>query len=88
MERVYISLYFTKKICYLATKESYLLPRHPNYGTLIERVNGDETALRKLIIEIVRRHDGSFKAAADELKVQPNTLYYWRDKLKITKVVR
>lgn len=56
---------------------------HPNQGVLIEKVNGDMDALRRLIVETINK-EGSIQAAAKALGVRHGTLNYWRKRLDIS----
>ena len=58
------------------------MPAHPNQGKLIERVNGDKDALKRLIIETINEKH-SVNAAAKELGVWPTALTYWCNRLGI-----
>lgn len=60
------------------------MPR-PNQDVLIEMVDGDEAALRRLVVDTINER-GSVHAAAQYLGVSHNTLNYWRKKLNITYV--
>lgn len=58
------------------------LPAHPNQNILIERVDGDRAALRRLIIDAINEQ-GSVHAAAKSLGVRHAALNYWRKRLGI-----
>lgn len=59
------------------------MPYHPHQGKLIEMAGGDENELRRILITVINKHNGSKNRAAQALGVRHSAVNRWCEKLGI-----